>query len=291
MKKLIFTLVILCASAFATSAFNPVDLRFHCADDTLKINTMLHDAIANKQLRTSGDYMSFFADQLLSTPYVAHTLEGEKEWLTINVDQLDCTTFVETLAALTKAAKAKSPSWYAYAAALEAIRYHSAHIDGYASRLHYISAWIIENSNRGNFREITSSLPHSENTIKTLNYMSTHRDSYKALADSAAFEGIRNLESGYNRHMYPLVNKRNLYRKDVCEELRDGDIVCLTTKVDGLDVSHLGIVRFVKGKPHLLHASSTAKKVIIDNDDLFEMLKPMRSVTGIRVVRMNDDIY
>lgn len=291
MKKQIFTLALICASAFTSHAFSPVDLRFHCADDTLKINKMLHDAITNTQLRTSGDYMSFFADKLLTTPYVAHTLEGDKEWLTINIDQLDCTTFVETLAALTKAAKAKSPSWYAYAAALEDIRYHSGHIGGYASRLHYISAWIIENTNRGNFREITSSLPHSENIIKTLNYMSTHRDSYKALADSATFEGIRNLEAGYNRHMYPYINKRNLFKKDLIAELRDGDIVCLTTKVDGLDVSHLGIVRFVNGKPHLLHASSTAKKVIVDKDDLFEMLKPSRSVTGIRVVRMNEDIY
>ncbi len=121
--------------------------------------------------------------------------------------------------------------------------------------------------------------------------MSTHRDSYPALADSAAFEGIRNLEAGYNRHMYPYINKRNLYKKDLFADLRDGDIVCLTTKIDGLDVSHLGIVRFVKGKPHLLHASSTAKKVIVDKDDLFEMLKLSRNVTGIRVVRLTDDSF
>ena len=105
-----------------------------------------------------------------------------------------------------------------------------------------------KNDNRGNFTEITSSLPHSEYLTKTINYMSIHRDSYPALADSAAFEGIRNLEAGYNRHMYPYINKRNLYKKDLFADLRDGDIVCLTTKIDGLDVSHLGIVRFVKGK-------------------------------------------
>ena len=52
-----------------------------------------------------------------------------------------------------------------------------------------------------------------------------------------------------------------------------------------------GIVRFVKGKPHLLHASSTAKKVIVDKDDLFEMLKLSRNVTGIRVVRLTDDSF
>ena len=265
MKKLLLSFLAISMSALVAQAFSIEALRFHCADDTTKINQILHEAVSNTSLKSAGSYMSFFADKLLGTPYVAHTLEGDREYLSINVDQLDCTTFVETLAALTKAAKAKSP------------------------RLHYISAWIIENSNRGNFTEITSSLPHSEYLTKTINYMSTHRDNYPALADSATFEGIRNLEAGYNRHMYPYINKRNLYKKDFFADLRDGDIVCLTTKIDGLDVSHLGIVRFVKGKPHLLHASSTAKKVIVDKDDLFEMLKLSRNVTGIRVVRLTDD--
>lgn len=291
MKKLLLSFLAISMSALVAQAFSIEALRFHCADDTTKINQILHEAVSNTSLKSAGSYMSFFADKLLGTPYVAHTLKGDREYLSINVDQLDCTTFVETLAALTKAAKAKSPSWYAYASALESIRYHSGHIDGYASRLHYISAWIIENANRGNFTEITSSLPHSEYLTKTINYMSTHRDNYPALADSATFEGIQNLEAGYNRHMYPYINKRNLYKKDLFADLRDGDIVCLTTKIDGLDVSHLGIVRFVKGKPHLLHASSTAKKVIVDKDDLFEMLKLSRNVTGIRVVRLTDDSF
>ena len=123
-------------SALVAQAFSIEALRFHCADDTTKINQILHEAVSNTSLKSAGSYMSFFADKLLGTPYVAHTLEGDREYLSINVDQLDCTTFVETLAALTKAAKAKSPSWYAYASALESIRYHSGHIDGYASRLH-----------------------------------------------------------------------------------------------------------------------------------------------------------
>ncbi len=291
MIKRLLSILIISATSVCAHAFSIEALRFHCADDTVKINQMLHDAITNQSLKTQGQYMSFFADKLMGTPYVAHTLEGDREYLTINVDQLDCTTFVETLVALTKAAVAKSPSWYSYASQLENIRYHSGHINGYASRLHYISAWVIENANRGNFREITGQIPSSEAVVKSLNFMSTHRDSYPALADSTAYAEIKNLEAGYNSHRFSIINKRNLYKKDVINELRDGDIICLTTKTDGLDVSHLGIVRFVKGKPHLLHASSNAKKVIIDKDDLFEMLKPLRSNTGIRVIRLTDEIY
>lgn len=288
MKRLLISAIV-CVLSMAANAFSLESLRFHCADDTLKINRMLNEAIADRSLQTAGNYMSFFADKLMGTPYVAHTLEGDREYLTINVDELDCTTFVETLIALTKSAMNRQPSWYAYASNLETVRYHSGQINGYGSRLHYISAWIIENSNRGTFKEITTSIPTAETTVKTLDFMSRHRDLYPALADSTAYAAVRNLESGYISHLYPVLNKRNLYRGDVIDNLQDGDIICMVTKTEGLDVSHLGIVRFVKGKPHLLNASSSAKKVVVDKYDLFEMLKPLRGNVGVRVVRVSDN--
>ena len=89
-------------------------------------------------------------------------------------------------------------------------------------------------------------------------------------------------------HMFPYINKKNLNKKDLIGELQNGDIICLTTKIDGLDVVHLGIVRFVDGKPHLLHASSSKKEVIIDDDNLFEMMRRQRNNTGIRIVRVSE---
>lgn len=286
MRKIFLTLLFICATAFCSYSFPIESVRFHCENDTTKINRLLTEAIS-ADLRTPNEYMSFFADKLLGTTYVAHTLEGEQEYLTINIDELDCTTFVETLIALTKAAMSKSPTWYAYAAKLENIRYRGGQLDGYSSRLHYISAWIVENTSRGNFHEETAYIPHAESIVKSLNYMTSHRNSYPALSDSTEFAAIKQFETGYNMHMYPYINKRDLKRKDVIENLRDGDIICLTTKTEGLDVSHLGIVRFVKGAPHLLHASSVEKKVIIDKYDLFEMLRTLRSNTGIRVLRVD----
>ena len=285
MKKILIFIIValtsLCANAFSIES-----VRFHCADDTVKINGLLKDAIADRQLKTPGQFMSFFADRLIDTPYVAHTLEGDKEYLTINIDQLDCTTFVETLVALTRAAMMRQATWLSYASALENLRYHNGEINGYASRLHYISAWIIENSSRGNFVEISSMMPHCENLINTLNYMSAHRDCYPALADSLNYAGIKNLEAGYNRHMYPYINKKNIHKKEFVAELKNGDIICITTKIEGLDVSHLGIVRLIDGKPHLLHASSAGKKVLIDKYDLSEMLRNNRTATGVRVLRV-----
>ena len=116
--------------------------------------------------------------------------------------------------------------------------------------------------------------------------MSANREKYPALADSANFAKIKQLESGYNMHMMPFIGKNNLLKKEVIEDLKDGDIICLTTKLEGLDVTHLGIIKFVGKKPHLLHASSKGKKVMIDKYDLYEMLRPMRNCTGIRVIRV-----
>ena len=266
-------------------AFSIESTRFHCDKDTIKINQLLKEGIA-ADLSTSGEYMVFFAEKLLGTPYVAHTLEGDKEYLTINIHELDCSTFIETLMSLTLSAQMKSPTWYTFASNLEKIRYHSGELNGYGSRLHYVSAWVVENTSRGIIEEVTNRFPDYENVVKSLYFMTAHRKSYPAMQDDAVFEDIKNLESGYNMHMYPILPKGVLMKKDVIAEFRDGDIIALTTKIEGLDVTHFGIIKFVKGKPHLLHASSNKMKVIVDKYDLYEMLRPSRSCTGVRVIRL-----
>ena len=285
MKKILLFLVFIAAYSVC-GAFTIESVRFHCDKDTVKINQLLAEALSNKNISTPGEYMAFFGNKLIGTPYVAHTLEGEKEYLTINIDELDCTTFVESLIALTRAAMSNAPTWYAYADNLEKIRYHDGKLGDYTSRLHYISAWVVENTSRGYVKEISSEIPKSETQIKSLNYMTQHRDSYPAMKNDSIYQGIKNLESGYNMHQFPYVNKYNLSKKEVISALQNGDIICLTTKIEGLDVTHLGIVQFQKGKPHLLNASSRKKEVTIDKYDLYEMLRNDRNCTGVRVIRV-----
>ena len=81
----------------------------------------------------------------LDVPYVANTLEmdGEEE-LVINCDEVDCTTFVEYVMALAKTPEQANGdiSETAFAENLTKIRYRNGKIDGYTSRLHYVSDWI-----------------------------------------------------------------------------------------------------------------------------------------------------
>ena len=284
MKKILLALF-LSVNLFSY-AYAPGDLRFHCANDTLKINELL---LAGKEsgIQDANGLISFYADKLLGTPYVAHTLEGETEKLTINIDQLDCTTFVETLLALTKTTLNERTTWREYAMSLEQIRYRKGTINGYASRLHYMSDWVIDNDARGNVKEVTAEFPRCDYETKSINFMSKHKDSYQSLKnDSAMVQEIKNVERGYRQHRYPVIKKGNLRHKDVKESFMDGDVIFLVTKMEGLDVSHLGIIKMIDGEPHLLHASSPKTGVILSKDDLFNMLRKNRSNVGVRVIRM-----
>lgn len=255
------------------------------ATDTAKITDIL---VKSVNIENSGERIGSIGRSFIGTPYVAHTLEGETEMLRINVDELDCTTFVETVIALAYTAGEKRTSWRDFIYNLERFRYRDGKLNGYASRLHYISDWIINNSYRGNIVEVTNRLPSHRYLIKTIDYMSAHRDSYPALADSATFEKIKGVEMGYRNHRYPYVKSQFLSSKEVKAALKEGDVVALTCGLKDLDVSHMGIIVIEKGEPYLLHASSSHGKVEITNVPLSEFMKKNRSLTGIRVIRLAD---
>ena len=264
-------------------------LRFHCANDTTKLNELLA-AGRESGLTGANDLVCFYAHKLLGTPYVAHTLEGDEEKLTINIDELDCTTFVETLYALARTTMNGRYSWRDYAHHLEDLRYRHGEMGDYSSRLHYISDWIIDNSNRGNIVDVTSDIGCVRYKIKNINFMSTHRDSYPSLANDAIYEKIKNFEIGYRNHRFPYVKKESLNSKDVKSVVRRGDFVGFVTRIDGLDISHLGVVELdEKGNIVLLDASMTGGKVMLEAVDLKTQMSKSAKTEGARFFRLEGE--
>ena len=292
MKKLIFlmlTLLLACAPRQASQqvahAATMAQMRFHCDGDTVLINQLLMKGYESG-LSDANALIEFYARQLLGTPYVAHTLEGDKEMLTINIHELDCLTFIETLYSLTRATLNRRYSWRDFAANIENIRYRGGEMGDYSSRIHYISEWIIDNHIRGNLVEITPDLPHVDYMIKNIDYMTHHTDSYRQLKnDSVMVEKIRRYE--LRRHRFPYVKRSWLNDKAVKAALRSGDFVSLVTKTEGLDVSHNGIIIVDdKGDPYLLDASMSGGKVMLESKPLFKYLERSKTNIGIRVFRM-----
>ena len=292
MKNLIFlmlALLLACAPRQASQqvahAANIAQMRFHCDSDTTVINELLMQGYESG-IDEANALIEFYARRLLGTPYVAHTLEGDEEMLTINIHELDCLTFIETLYSLTRATLDHRYSWRDFAANIENVRYRGGEMGDYSSRIHYISEWIIDNHVRGNLVEITPDLPHVDYMVKNIDYMTHHTDSYRQLKDdSVMVEKIRRYE--LRNHRFPYLKRSWLDDKAVKAALRSGDFVSLVTKVEGLDVSHNGIIIIdEKGDPYLLDASMSGGKVMLEPKPLFKFLEKSKTNIGIRVFRM-----
>ena len=285
MKRLFSTLIIYIGIFAVANAVSPMKMRFHCENDTLKINNLL-EAGLNSNISYSNELMVYYAKQFLDIPYIAHTLEGDTEMLTINIDELDCTTYVETVYALARTTLSQRTTWRDFANNLESVRYRNGEMTDYASRLHYISDWIMNNSARGNIKEITTEFGGCKYIIKTIDFMSKHREYYPAMADSTIYEKIRNYEIGYRSHRFPYIKKELLYTKNVINEFESGDIIAMVTKTEGLDISHLGLVLKENNKLYFINASMGGKKVQIEKSQFADYMKNNRNCIGVRVFRI-----
>tara|TARA_R110000744_G_scaffold98432_3_gene190224 strand:+ start:818 stop:1615 length:798 start_codon:yes stop_codon:yes gene_type:complete len=220
----------------------------------------------------------------MKTPYVAKTLEiGDTETLVVNLQGLDCTTFVENVLAFSKLLRQKDPSFNTFIKNLEVIRYKDGELDGYASRLHYFSEWIANNAEKGILKDITGEIGGREIT-KDINFMSTHRDLYPFLADEANFDKIKASENYLNSQAICVLAQDKIAENE--DLIQSGDIIALATSINGLDVTHTGIATREKdGRIHLLHASTSSMEVEVSKKPLAEYLKGIKSNTGIMVAR------
>lgn len=121
--------------------------------------------------------------------------------------------------------------------------------------------------------------------------MSTHPELYKSLKNSpenvAQMAKYEKALSGKEVHYLP----KDKLEPDGLPWIKNGDIIALTTNTPGLDVSHMGIAIYIKGQLHLLHASSKEGKVVVGKTALSQMLKDRKSLTGIRVLRMKNNLH
>ena len=71
--------------------------------------------------------------------------------------------------------------------------------------------------------------------------------------------------------------------------VKRGDFVGLVTRMNGLDLSHLGIIELdAKGNPVLLDASSIGGRVMLEEVDMKTMLQKRQSNDGVRIFRIKE---
>lgn len=257
------------------------------ANDTIRITEILTET-AGQALTAPSARVGYIARKFIGTPYVAHTLEGEEEHLTVNLDELDCTTLVDVVLAMAYTVGEGRTGWQDFIYNLQRMRYRGGEIDGYASRLHYNCDWAVDNTYRGFIADIARDMPKCSYIVRTIDFMSQNRDKYPALADSATFAQIKNIENGFRNHRFAYIKTNDLTSPAVKGALRDGDVLAFVSSLKDLDVTHLGIVAMVDGEPHVLHASSSEGGVVVSSRRLADFVKRNRSWIGVRVYRLKD---
>ncbi|BAX80496.1 hypothetical protein ALGA_2158 [Labilibaculum antarcticum] len=225
------------------------------------------------------------AKMFMQTAYVGGTLDGnEKEQLVVNFRELDCTTYLENVVALSKALSNDSLTTDDFLNELENLRYRNGKLTDYSSRLHYFSDWIYENEKKGIVKNMTAEIG-GEKYNKAINFMSTHVDSYPALkADTSLVKEIRNTENEINKRELFYIPETKIQQLE--DQIQNGDLIAITTKIEGLDISHVGIAIHVNDRLHLMNASSKAKKVMISDIPLADMLLNNKFQSGIMVARL-----
>lgn len=199
----------------------------------------------------------------LNTPYEANVLIGsknKKEELVIDLANLDCFTYIDYVEAIKN-----SNDFESFKKNLISTRYKNSTIT-FENRNHFFTDWISQNG----FENINSKL--SSNTKKTTKYLN------KKDEESLYLNGIDIVK----REIEYLEPK--YITKDILSKLQTGDYIGIYTPLNGLDVTHTGMIIKKDGKTFFRHASSkkSNRKVV---DELFS--EYINKTSGVLVLRKN----
>lgn len=239
-----------------------------------------------------GEAMARLGETFVGTAYVPKTLDPPgPERLVVNFRELDCVTFVETVFSTVRFLRLpgaadlleeRGAAEDRYETLLAELRYRNGVVEGYPSRLHYFSEWIASNADKGLLRPLSRELGGVRDTT-AIDFMSTHPDAYRQLADTANRAAIRAMEvriSGQPRWYLP--------QDDIAaaaERIRDGDVIAATSTVEGLDVAHTGLALWRGGTLHLLHAPLVGEAVQVSEVSLARRVQRIGGQDGIMVAR------
>lgn len=270
------------------TAVSAAAVNVHCSDDEKDVETIVMSLRGSDA--SLGPRVSSAAISLLGRPYSPTTQLDSVGNLAVNLHSFDDVDFLYTVVALAKASEGLGIPVTEYERNLEAVSRRGGVDKGFTSKMLYGADWIVDNIYRGIVEERVPAGTTPSSKIKSLDYVSHHREDYKCLADSAAFENLRMIEFGFRSHKIPHLKREELGRKNFLEEVRDGDIIMFLTNDNDRDIYLTGVVVKREDGPHLIYASEKDGAVIENELTLMEMAKRHSKHTyGFRWLRLKAD--
>lgn len=255
----------------------------YIAEDSIIFTRTIERAYAERlDTLPIGEVVAAVGQWFVGQPYEPFTMEQPgPEHLVINLRKFDCVTFVENSLAFARTIKMGKRDFATFRDQITRMRYRDGVINGYPSRLHYFSEWIANNEAKGLLANQTPKLGVVD--AEPIDFMTTHRDSYKQLVDSAFYTEIATIEkrlSAQPRYMIPETRIAELEAN-----VKNGDVIAATTDLKGLDVAHTGIALWRNGRLHFMHAPLVGSVVEITEGPLADRILANKRQDGIMVAR------
>ena len=241
---------------------------------------------ANLAERPPGQAIQALGRYFLGRPYLVGPLDqtldqNPPEQLVCRLDGFDCFTFDEAVLALARTVDDGSYSYDKYKDYTRRLRYRNGEI-GYCNRQHYYTAFVKQAEEQGVLKNITRQIGGRRNPDKRYGFMSAHRGEYPQLESDSLYLCIQQVEKRLNRTMdYYYVPQDSI--RAVYGKLKAGDLISTATDIDGLDVTHTGLVYKKADTTGLLHASTSGSVKI--SPDLQRYVQGVDSQVGIIVAR------
>lgn len=211
----------------------------------------------------------------LQTPYMYSLSPVPDSKILVDVESVDCVTFVENILSVFYAL-AHEKSFDTYINYLMRIRYYNGDFGTINNRIHYFSEALHEMQRTGMGKDALEGIGYPYH--KKINYMTANSAKYSV----DDWERIHLIEQWMSRVPQNYLQKENI--DEYLKIAHSGDVIGFTTTVSGLDVSHCGIAIVKDDGVYLAHASSKFGKVIL-HQKLKDYLNERTSLTGILVTR------
>lgn len=212
----------------------------------------------------NGDSTETISEQFLGIPYLGHTLIGsndKQEILTINLSGMDCFTYIDYVEAMRV-----SGDYSSFKDNVRKVRYKDGTVE-YKKRNHFFSDWPAYNSS--NVKDVTA-LIGGDDSVTVKKQLNLKKDG------SYFLKGI------------PVTEREIIYiptaklTPEILSRITSGDYIGIYTNLEGLDVTHTGIIIKKEGRAYIRHASSREKnKKVLDE----ELLTYMENKPGLVIYR------
>jgi len=119
---------------------------------------------------------------------------------------------------------------------------------------------------------------------KKVSFMSENQNLYKQIKGNPEnLKAIKETENEINSRQHYYIPKKDVSIAE--KKIKNGDLIAITSSVNGLDINHVGIAVEINGRIHFMHAPQVGAKVQITDVPLDKYLAGIKKHTGIMVLR------